>query len=547
MFSMILITTGLAEETVQNVPLAEFHNQARLLDALGNMSLLFQAHPVRDLLQARDYFIKDRLQAEHIALTTRLTQLETVRDQSGALHPPMAWELISIMPDARLYSVFTAADLGGYGDNNPPYEPSNPSPADGSTGIPRQTVNLTWTGGDPDAGDVVYYDLYFGTSAVPPLFTSNLTMTSYTVTNLIPGSVYYWKIVARDNWDAETEGSTWYFRTIDNNAPSTPVNPIPADGATDVDREANLSWECNDPDSGDTLLFDVYFGSTNPPPLAASNLSALTYDPGLMNGGVIYYWQIIAADNWGAETNGPVWLFTTSTGTNQPPYTPSDPYPANGATEVDTSVILTWQSGDPDPGDTVSYDLYFGDTSSPPLEARNLTADEYGLSGLEPGRMYYWYVVARDSHSAETEGPLWNFVTHMAPTPTPSNPTPTPEPCVEFSVTLDMGSDYFCPGDTCFLDAIICNPEEPQYLPLWIILDIAGMYWFAPSWSDEIDYLISSPIPSGWSRLSILPAFIWPDIDHQYSGAIFWAALTTTDFNLLGRYDNHTFGWGPCY
>ncbi|MBN1879521.1 fibronectin type III domain-containing protein [bacterium] len=534
-----------AASSSQHVPLSEIQTQSQMMKGIESLVILNQWHPVKDLLRAREYYVSELLLNQPGQAAQQL-QSEHPASSNGLLHPPMAWELLSMVPDARLYSVFTAADLGGYGDNNPPYEPSNPSPADGATNVSRETVNLTWIGGDPDAGDLVYYDLYFGTSAVPPLYASNLTMTSYTVTSLVPGTVYNWKIVARDNWDAETEGPDWSFTTQANNPPSAPVNPIPSNGATEVDRNANLSWECNDPDVSDTLLFDVYFGTSNPPPMAVSNISALTYDPGEMTGGVMYYWQIVARDTWDAETPGPVWYFTTSTADNQPPYTPSDPFPVNGSTGVDINLILSWQGGDPDAGDTVSYDLYFGETSNPPLEARNLTATSYSLQTLEQGRLYYWFIIARDSHSAETEGPLWNFVTYMQPTPTPPNPTPTPEPCVEYSVTLDMGSNYFCPGDTCYLDAIICNPGEPQYLPLWIILDIEGLFWFAPSWSSEIDYYISSPIPSGWSRISILPPFAWPNIDHQYSGAIFWGAMTTTQFSLLGNYDSYTFGWGPC-
>jgi hypothetical protein len=46
------------------------------------------------------------------------------------------------------------------GANNPPIIPNNPTPADNATGV-SITADLSWTGGDPDSGDTVTYDIYF--------------------------------------------------------------------------------------------------------------------------------------------------------------------------------------------------------------------------------------------------------------------------------------------------------------------------------------------------------------------------------------------------
>ncbi len=96
--------------------------------------------------------------------------------------------------------------------NNPPYEPSNPSPPDGAV---NQSVNvdLSWTGGDPDPGNTVTYDVYLGNSSPPPLVTPDHPSTSYDPGTLAYGTQYYWQIVARDPQGAETSGPVWDFTT----------------------------------------------------------------------------------------------------------------------------------------------------------------------------------------------------------------------------------------------------------------------------------------------------------------------------------------------
>jgi hypothetical protein len=102
---------------------------------------------------------------------------------------------------------------------------------------------------------------------------------------------------------------------------------------------------------------------------------------------------------------------------DNPPNMPSDPSPANHATGVSVYSDLSWSGGDPDPGDTVTYDVYIGSNPTPPLietigpYAANQTYVSYGPGALSYNTTYYWQIVARDDHGVATEGPVWDFTT----------------------------------------------------------------------------------------------------------------------------------------
>jgi hypothetical protein len=98
-----------------------------------------------------------------------------------------------------------------------------------------------------------------------------------------------------------------------NNPPNQPSNPNPANGATEQPVQLTMTWTCTDPD-GDPLTYDIYFGTSNNPPLASSNQSNASYNPGQLSNSTTYYWKIVAKDNQGATTSGPIWNFTTETG-----------------------------------------------------------------------------------------------------------------------------------------------------------------------------------------------------------------------------------------
>ncbi|MCK4781796.1 prepilin-type N-terminal cleavage/methylation domain-containing protein [Candidatus Parcubacteria bacterium] len=114
--------------------------------------------------------------------------------------------------------------------------------------------------------------------------------------------------------DSDTEIKTDYI-TVEgeeiNHPPFTPANPSPSNSAIDVSIDTVLSWTGGDPDTEDTVTYDVYFGTSAFPPLISENQLETSYNPGTLNYNTKYYWQITAIDNHGSFTEGDIWNFTT--------------------------------------------------------------------------------------------------------------------------------------------------------------------------------------------------------------------------------------------
>lgn len=96
---------------------------------------------------------------------------------------------------------------------------------------------------------------------------------------------------------------------------------------------------------------------------------------------------------------------------NAAPNAPSNPTPADGATIVPPSQVLTWAGGDPD-GDTVTYTVAFS-TSTPPSAVLTTTDAIYTPTAMTRGTRYYWQITASDGVS-QSVGGIWSFTTTVS-------------------------------------------------------------------------------------------------------------------------------------
>jgi hypothetical protein len=293
----------------------------------------------------------------------------------------------------------------------PPVPPSNPVPLNNSVDV-DVNANLFWDC-DYQGGDPIGFDVYFemGDSTPDILVSENQTLEKFNPGHLNHSTEYYWQVVMWNILGESASGPVWKFTTEDNVPPDPPIYPKPGDGAVDVDINATLEWDCNDPDD-DPLTFDVYFGNSSPPPMVSGNQSDYTFNPGTLDKNTKYYWKVVAWDYLGYMAPGNIWSFTTGSEANQPPYIPGSPFPEDDADNIGIDVNLSWEGGDPD-GDMVFYDVYFeADNPDPKVKiAKLITETCFDPGVLDFDTVYYWKVIAWDNHYGKSEGPVWCFTT----------------------------------------------------------------------------------------------------------------------------------------
>jgi len=180
-------------------------------------------------------------------------------------------------------------------------------------------------------------------------------------------------------------------------------------------------------------------------------------------------------------------LFGDEQKCNRPPYSPHDPYPESGSTNVNLYVDLHWVGGDPDE-DNVTYNVYFGDTSNPPLVSENQTSTVYDPGVLVVEKTYYWMIVCYDVFGKCTYGDLWWFSTG-------DNQPP-------FKPVIVQSEDYGKTDYELEFSAVAIDPEDDDIYYQWQWGDGSTSDWLGPlnsgktvtsehEWEEVGSYLIS--------------------------------------------------------
>jgi hypothetical protein len=191
-----------------------------------------------------------------------------------------------------------------------------------------------------------------------------------------------------------------------------PASPAPAVDAvipfTGTGQSINLTWAGT---ATDAISWDVFFGTSASPKLAASGVTSNSYTATITKGGV-YNWQVSTTDAFNVTTTSPVWTFDV----NSNPNVPTSPIPTLNKTGVSCTPTFRWSATDPE-NDALTYDLLLDVAATPTaVAASGLTDTSYVVtSALTPFTVYYWQVVVHDPYGGQSVSPIWKFTTGALP------------------------------------------------------------------------------------------------------------------------------------
>lgn len=331
------------------------------------------------------------------------------------------WQIVA--DDGRDHSlrVATSSDIWKFSTKNAtPSAPQNPSPADGAVNQ-NTVVALSWTCDAVDT-DTLTYDVYFGRATdTMTLISDDQTDTRFDSVNIGYNVTYFWQIIVNDGRDASqraiASGDIWHFTTI-NATPEAPVGISPVDGSEDLDTSVTLSWFC-DPVDADPLTYDVYFGhSTDTLTLVSNDQTGISYATENLENNTTYFWQIGADDGRSsavrAASFSDIYHFTTK---NATPSAPQLLTPSDGATDLNTSVTLSWTCDAVD-DDPLVYDVRLGkSTDTMAIVSTHQSTTNYAAENLENNTTYFWQICADDgrtaSNRAVSTSPVRSFTTRQ--------------------------------------------------------------------------------------------------------------------------------------
>lgn len=179
-------------------------------------------------------------------------------------------------------------------------------------------ITFNWSKATDPENDELAYNLLIATDRTMTNIVENTTIAGLQSTiSLDKETAYYWRVDALDvNNNQGTSSEVYAFYTkgdgVVNYAPFTseivsPMHNSEQSATTSIE----LVWDAADPNTTDTLTYELFFGENTSLTLFSDALST-TSQTVTVQSGKTYSWKVNVKDQNGAKSIGQTWSFTVN-------------------------------------------------------------------------------------------------------------------------------------------------------------------------------------------------------------------------------------------
>lgn len=232
--------------------------------------------------------------------------------------------------------------------------------------------------------------------------------TSKQIGPLKGGTVYYWKVRARNISGYGAYSSRFFFTTI------LPVPPIPtllspANNDTALAINPTLSWSVSE----DAQFYHLQVATDENFNTIVTQDSTITANlkQVSLNNFTTYYWRVKAKNATGSSSFSSVWQFKTIIAI---PAKPVLSIPANNDTNITLTPTLVWNALQY----AATYELNVASDqnfTTIVYTISNLNSTSQQVTALESDKIFYWRVRATNYAGTGLYSDVWNFKTVLTP------------------------------------------------------------------------------------------------------------------------------------
>jgi hypothetical protein len=176
------------------------------------------------------------------------------------------------------------------------------------------TISFTWNASsNTDGYQLVLKNLLSGT------ITKNTTTQTNLAITLPRNTPFSWYVISTSLKNpATTQSDVWKFYNAGAGIvsyapfPATITSPTFGQAVTAASGTISLAWTGNSVTGGTIANYDVYFGTTNNPPLLMGNITTTSLNNVAVSHQTTYYWKVITRDILGNTSDSGLYQFSVN-------------------------------------------------------------------------------------------------------------------------------------------------------------------------------------------------------------------------------------------